>query len=60
MWTGAEFQSANGVPVTDRGFRYGMSVFESFPIRDGTGIFLEKHLAKLRGSVRSHGACGPP
>jgi branched-subunit amino acid aminotransferase/4-amino-4-deoxychorismate lyase len=48
MWTGAGFKSADGVPVTDRGFRYGMSVFESFPVRDGVGIFLEQHLERLR------------
>jgi branched-subunit amino acid aminotransferase/4-amino-4-deoxychorismate lyase len=68
LWTGSEFAPANGIPVTDRGFRYGMSVFESFPVRNGVVPFLENHLTRLRQacaqtafSIPPHAldACGP-
>ncbi len=59
MWTGAGFEPAEGVPVADRGFRYGMSVFESFPVRDGVGIFLDKHLDKLREACALTGLAAP-
>jgi branched-subunit amino acid aminotransferase/4-amino-4-deoxychorismate lyase len=59
MWGGAGFESAEGVPVTDRGFRYGMSVFESFPVRGGAGIFLERHLQRLREACRMTGMVAP-
>lgn len=36
-----------GVPVEDRGFRYGMSVFETVAICRGRPIFLEDHLERL-------------
>ena len=48
LWTGAQFDPIGGLPVSDRGFRYGMSVFESFPLRDGKAVFLEQHLIRLR------------
>lgn len=48
LWTGSAFEPASGIPITDRGFRYGMSVFESLPVRGGVGIFLEQHLSRLR------------
>ena len=57
--TGAGFERIEGVPVTDRGFRYGMSVFESFPVRSGIGIFLEKHLARLRDACAATGFAAP-
>jgi branched-subunit amino acid aminotransferase/4-amino-4-deoxychorismate lyase len=61
MWTGVGFEPTEGVPVTDRGFRYGMSVFESFPVRDGVGIFLKEHLARLREACSATGlATGLP
>jgi branched-subunit amino acid aminotransferase/4-amino-4-deoxychorismate lyase len=59
VWTGAGFERTEGLPVTDRGFRYGMSVFESFPVRDGVGIFLEKHLARLREACAVTGLFAP-
>ena len=36
-----------GVPIGDRGFRYGMSVFETVAIYRGRAIFLEAHLERL-------------
>jgi branched-subunit amino acid aminotransferase/4-amino-4-deoxychorismate lyase len=59
IWTGAEFAGADRVPVTDRGFRYGMSVFESFPVRNGVGLFLERHLEKLREACAITGLAAP-
>jgi branched-subunit amino acid aminotransferase/4-amino-4-deoxychorismate lyase len=59
LWTGTEFERTGGVPVTDRGFRYGMSVFESFPARDGKGIFLQRHLARLKEACAITGFTAP-
>ena len=36
-----------GVPIEDRGFRYGMSVFETVAIHRGRAVFLEAHLERL-------------
>lgn len=46
-WTGATFEPATGVPFTDRGFRYGMAIFESIAIRRGAE-FLDEHIARLQ------------
>jgi branched-subunit amino acid aminotransferase/4-amino-4-deoxychorismate lyase len=59
-WTGASFEPGEAVPATDRGFRYGMSVFESFPVRNGIGIFLNAHLEKLREACQMTGLAAPP
>jgi len=48
---GAEsFAPAEGIPLTDRGFRYGMSVFETIAIRNHAPLLLDAHLTKLAGS----------
>ena len=60
MWNGEAFEPVEGVPVTDRGFRYGMSVFESFPVREGTGLLLEQHLVKLREACAATGLAAAP
>jgi branched-subunit amino acid aminotransferase/4-amino-4-deoxychorismate lyase len=52
LWNGATFLADATVPLTDRGFRYGMSLFESILVRDGMPVFLREHLEKLRA------ACG--
>jgi len=54
-WTGSRFDPADGVPLTDRGFRYGMSVFESFPVWNGAGIFLRDHLQRLMVACEATG-----
>jgi branched-chain amino acid aminotransferase len=51
-WNGAAFEPCDSVPLTDRGFRYGMSVFESFRVAHGRAEFFDKHLRRLVG------ACG--
>ena len=47
LWTGARFTPAKSVPLTDRGFRYGMSVFESLRVCNGAPEFFDKHLSRL-------------
>ena len=59
MWTGERFEPVKGLPVTDRGFRYGMSVFESFPVRNGAGFFVGQHLARLRDACALTGLSLP-
>lgn len=46
-WTGTGYKSCKTVPLTDRGFRYGMSVFESLRVNASGPEFFEKHLARL-------------
>lgn len=48
VWRLGRFAACDSVPLSDRGFRYGMSVFESFPVQDGAPLFLASHLARLR------------
>ena len=43
-----EFREGASVPVTDRGFRYGMSVFETLAVRRGRILFLNQHLDALK------------
>jgi branched-subunit amino acid aminotransferase/4-amino-4-deoxychorismate lyase len=40
------------IPPDDRGFRYGMSVFETFLVHDGRLLFVSEHLARLAGACR--------
>lgn len=47
-WTPTNFESCDCVPVSDRGFRYGMAVFESVRIFKGVPLFWEDHLRRLR------------
>jgi branched-subunit amino acid aminotransferase/4-amino-4-deoxychorismate lyase len=47
VWTGRAFEDVDSVPISDRGFRYGMSVFESLRVTAGTPEFFEKHTARL-------------
>lgn len=40
-----------GLPLSDRGFRYGMAVFETIAVRDAGPILLDPHLEKLAEAV---------
>jgi len=40
-----------GVPLTDRGFRYGQHVFESIAVRNGNPLLVREHLALLAASA---------
>lgn len=42
------FRPEAAVPVTDRGFRYGMSVFETFAVSVGRVLFRDEHEDRLR------------
>lgn len=52
IWKNNTFQRCDSVPLTDRGFRYGMSVFESFPVQDGAVFFLKEHFEKLCAAAK--------
>ena len=47
IWNGASFELRDTIPLTDRGFRYGMSVFESLRVMDGYIGFLGEHLSSI-------------
>lgn len=49
------WERCTGVPIEDRGFRYGMSVFETVAIRSGRALFLKAHLERLIRATESLG-----
>lgn len=54
-WLGWRFENGlwreeRSVSMADRGFRYGMSLFETVAIRNGKALFLEPHLSRLFSS----------
>jgi len=53
--TGTEWVPCENLPLGDRGFRYGMSVFETIAVREGKPLILEEHLGRLERAV---GDCG--
>ena len=54
-WQSGAWVPSGGVPVGDRGFRYGMSVFETVAVDRGRAIFLEAHLERLARAAHSVG-----
>jgi branched-subunit amino acid aminotransferase/4-amino-4-deoxychorismate lyase len=46
-WENGAFVICDSVPISDRGFRYGMSVFESIRVTRGCAEFFEPHFARL-------------
>lgn len=52
---GPVWEPCESLPLADRGFRYGMSVFETVAVRDGRPLMLEEHLERLE---RAAGDCG--
>lgn len=54
-WCGSSFRPENGLPLLDRGFRYGMAIFETIAVRDGVPLFLEPHLARLHEGAQKAG-----
>jgi branched-subunit amino acid aminotransferase/4-amino-4-deoxychorismate lyase len=48
QWNGNAFETCHSVPLSDRGFRYGMSIFESLRVADSQPQHLEAHLSRLR------------
>lgn len=49
-WSNDQFVEGASVPVSDRGFRYGMSVFESICVRNGAPLFFPEHVERLRAA----------
>ena len=47
LWTGNSFEQADSLPLTDRGFRYGMSLFESMRVWNGRIEFWPQHQQRL-------------
>ena len=60
IWSGSEFDLTDSVPAWDRGFRYGMAVFESIRCDSGRARFWGQHWQKLALSARRLGWCLPP
>ena len=48
VWRHEGFVAGIGVDPADRGFRYGMSIFESLRVADSQPQHLEAHLTRLR------------
>ena len=44
---------ADSLPLTDRGLRYGMAVFETIGIRDGKALLLDAHSRLLAASAQA-------
>ena len=57
IWNGDTFVPCSGIPISDRGFRYGMALFESLAIRAGRVEFLDAHLSRLESACCQ---CGWP
>ena len=49
---GENWVAAGSLPLTDRGLRYGMSVFETIGVRDGQPLLFEKHAHLLATSAK--------
>lgn len=47
LWNGSAFEAATGVPISDRGFRHGMSLFESMRVWDGAIEFWQQHQQRV-------------
>jgi branched-subunit amino acid aminotransferase/4-amino-4-deoxychorismate lyase len=45
------FHAGAGLPLTDRGFRYGMSVFETIAIRNSAPLLFDAHLVRIAESA---------
>jgi branched-subunit amino acid aminotransferase/4-amino-4-deoxychorismate lyase len=53
-WNGETFEESESLPLTDRGFRYGMSFFESLRVAGGQAEFFDKHLTRLLSACAEH------
>ena len=47
LWNGSAFEPATSVPLSDRGFRFGMSLFESMCVRNGAIEFWPGHRQRI-------------
>ena len=53
---GGVWEQVDSLPLADRGFRYGMSVFETVAVVAGRPLLLEAHLERLQRAARDCGA----
>ncbi len=60
-WTLVEgiFREGGTVPISDRGFRYGMSVFETIAVRGGRWLLADAHLERLARACQAAGFSAP-
>ncbi|MEI6278327.1 MAG: aminotransferase class IV [Verrucomicrobiae bacterium] len=49
------WENGAAVPLDDRAFRYGMSVFETIAVVGGRALLLTSHLARLRRAAHARG-----
>lgn len=56
---GEIWEACGALPLADRGFRYGMSVFETIAVRDGRPLLLKPHLERLDRAANDFGATLP-
>ena len=47
LWNGSAYEPAAGVPISDRGFRHGMALFESMRVWDGVIEFWPQHRQRI-------------
>jgi len=47
LWNGESFERTDSLPLSDRGFRYGMALFESLRVWDGAVDFWAPHQQRL-------------
>jgi branched-subunit amino acid aminotransferase/4-amino-4-deoxychorismate lyase len=55
IWADDRYEPCDSVPLSDRGFRYGMSVFESLRVNRGEAQFFEPHLTRLLSACADRG-----
>ena len=58
-WSEGAWTPCIGIPPEDRGFRYGMHLFETVAVRSGKPQFLEAHLGLLFQSASQAGFRAP-
>lgn len=52
---GRGWEPCRGIPIEDRAFRYGMSVFETVAVHRGKPVFLREHLSRLGSAALTVG-----
>lgn len=55
QWKQGAFLPVKGVPLSDRGFRYGMHLFESTRFQSGQALLLGAHLVEMHIRASSMG-----
>lgn len=55
QFIGGRWEPCAAVPLDDRAFRYGMSVFETIAVAGGRALFLDEHLGRLGEAAQARG-----